>query len=72
MTQSLLTFSPCFLVLLLLSIGLCWVPESPHWILFYKTPYECMAALQILRLSNDVGGEFKGKYLVLSGPHFNL
>ena len=57
---------PATLVMILITLSLCFAPESPHWILSHKTPYECIDSLERLRKSNDVSREFKALYLALS------
>lgn len=65
-TERVAAMGPVALVQLLVATSLCFSPESPHWILANKTPYECIEALQRLRYTDDVADEFKGIYLALS------
>lgn len=53
-------------VLVLKTIGLLFLPESPRWILAHRTPTECLESMRQLRRTNDVSKEFHDIYQALS------
>jgi len=45
---------------------LCYLPDSPRWLLASKTPPECLSSMRRLRLTSDVNREFNGIYRALT------